>query len=78
MNQSVLTKRSVFLLLGVVFIAANLRAPFTGLPPVLTQIQAGVGFNRYRSRYSYGFAVIDFCFGITIKRKSCATNGLGA
>ena len=45
MNQSVLTKRSVFLLLGVVFIAANLRAPFTGLPPVLTQIQAGVGLT---------------------------------
>lgn len=45
MNQSVLTKHSVFLLLGVVFIAANLRAPFTGLPPVLTQVQAGVGLS---------------------------------
>lgn len=40
-----LTQRPEWLILGVLFIAANLRAPITGLPTLVSTIQADIGVS---------------------------------
>jgi len=37
--------RPVLLLIGILLIASNLRAPITGLAPVLAMIQGGFGLS---------------------------------
>lgn len=48
-NNKVLTRQSIFLILGILLIAANLRAPFTGLPPVLSMISKEYGLSTLAS-----------------------------
>lgn len=59
-RRSMVSGRSALMVIGILLIGANLRAPFTGVPPILSFIQEDLGLNALQAGALTALPLIAF------------------